>query len=305
MTEIHHPWTAADQAAMAAFRAKLAAHPIALTRTSFDRIVEQSAPLVDGVDYSEARVGGIPGVWCTPASRQEGVAMLYLHGGGYFLGTARAFRGFVCRLAARSGVAAFIADYRLAPEHPFPAAYDDARAAHRDLSQQLGAERVAIVGDSAGGGLALSLLQEEPSAACGVLLAPWSDLALTGNSLDTKAADDPVLTRSVLEDGVRKYLGAQDPRDRRASPLYGRTRGTPPIQVHVGTAEILLDDALRLGSSEKTEVHVWEGMPHSFPRSVALFEAARAAQEIIAAFLRANLVPTTDVRSMPITEISS
>src|SRR6202008_375792 len=108
---------------------------------------------------------------------------------------------------------------------------------------RFGAGRVALVGDSAGGGLALSLLQDEPGARCGVLLSPWTDLALTGVSIESKAADDPLLTRAALEAGVRQYLGDHDRRDPRASPLYGSTRGTPRIQVHVGTAEILLDDS--------------------------------------------------------------
>jgi len=193
------------------------------------------------------------------------------------------------QIAARASVPAFVADYRLAPEHAFPAALDDARAAYRALATQFGAGRVAVVGDSAGGGLALSLLQQEPGVRCGVLLSPWTDLALTGASIDANAANDPFLTRAGLEAGVRQYLGAHDCRDPRASPLYGPTRETPPIQAHVGTAEILLDDSLRLGSHDRIEVHVWEGMPHVFPSNIGLFEAAQSAHELIAAFLRAEL----------------
>jgi len=206
------------------------------------------------------------------------------------LGTARAFRHFAGHLAARSGVATFIADYRLAPEHPFPAAFDDARAAYRGLAAELGGGRIAVVGDSAGGGLALSLLQQEPGAACGVLLSPMTDLALTGASIETRATVDPILTRAALEGGVRQYLGGQDPRDPRASPVYHEKRARPPVQVHVGTAEILLDDALRLGSQSRVEVHVWEGMPHVFPAHIASFDAARAAHDAIARFLRAELL---------------
>jgi acetyl esterase/lipase len=289
MTQIHHQLTAADGVAMTTLRARLAANPITITRASYDALVEQT-PAADGVEYSDSCVGGVPGVWCVPPLRKEGAAMLYLHGGVYRLGTARAFRHFVGHLAGKSGVAAFVADYRLAPEHPFPAAFEDARAAHRELVTQFGAGQVAVVGDSAGGGLALSLLQEEQPAACGVLLSPWTDLALTGRSIEAKAAEDPLLTRAALENGVRQYLGGQDARDPRASPIY-RSTGRTPIQVHVGTAEILLDDALRLSSSDAIEVHVWEGMPHVFPRSIALFEAARAAHDVIAAFLRPNLAP--------------
>jgi acetyl esterase/lipase len=286
MSQIHHPMSAADRAAMSALRARLAAHPMAMTRASFDALVELSPP-AEGVTYTEARAGGVPGVWCIPASHRRDAALLYLHGGVFLFGSARAFRHFAGRIAAHVGVPAFVADYRLAPEHPFPAALDDARAAYRGLTEELGTGRVALVGDSAGGGLALSLLQEEPGAPCGVLLSPWTDLTLSGESIVARAAEDPLLTRAALEGGVRHYLGGRDPGVPHASPLHGSMRGMPPIQVHVGTAEILLDDARRLAPSEGVEVHVWEGMPHVFPRSTGLFEAARASHDLIAGFVRA------------------
>jgi acetyl esterase/lipase len=188
---IHHAMTADDRAAMTNLRARLAANPIRITRASFDQLVEQVPP-AEGVTYSESLVGGVPGVWCTPASRREETAMLYLHGGVYLMGTAHAFRHFAGQLAARVGVPAFVADYRRAPESPFPAAFDDAHAAYRGLASRFGVGRVALVGDSAA--------------------------------------------------------------------LFRRASATPPVQVHVGTAEILLDDALRL-ESESIEVHEWEGMP--------------------------------------------
>jgi acetyl esterase/lipase len=121
------------------------------------------------------------------------------------------------------------------------------------------------------------------------LLSPWTDLALTGASIDRKSSDDPQLSRTALEAGARQYLGDHDRRDPRASSLYGVTRGAPRIQVHVGTAEVLLDDSLRLASRDGIEVHEWEGMPHVFPSGVGLFEAAGAAYEMIGAFLRAQL----------------
>lgn len=288
MTEIRHALTAHDRAAMTALRAGIAAAPIAITRASYDRLLEQVPP-ADMVAYSDSSAGGVPGVWCEPASHRAGVAVLYLHGGVFAYGSAHAYRNFVGQIAARSGVPAFVADYRLAPEHAFPAALDDARAAYRGLTAQFGARHVALIGDSAGGGLALSLLREEPGARCGVLLSPWTDLALTGGSLESKAADDPLLTRAALAASARQYLGDHDPRDPLASPLYGPAGGTPPVQVHVGTAEILLDDSLRLGSHDRIEVHAWEDMPHVFPSSLGLFEAAQAAHDLIAGFLRTEL----------------
>jgi acetyl esterase/lipase len=243
----------------------------------------------DSVKCTESSVGGVRGIWCTPASHDCGVAMLYLHGGAFVLGAARAYRNFVGQIVARSGVPAFVADYRLAPEHPFPAAFEDAQAAYRDLAARFGSDKVAVVGDSAGGGLALSLLRAEPRARCGALLSPWTDLALSGGSIKSKAAQDPVLKRAALEGAARLYLGDRDPRDPQASPLYAPTRGTPRIQVHVGTSEILLDDSLRLGAEDRIEVHAWEDMPHVFHSSIDLFDAARAALDLIAGFLRAEL----------------
>jgi monoterpene epsilon-lactone hydrolase len=290
MTPIRHGLTAADRAALASLRAALAAHPVAITRASYDGLFERVPP-ADAVDYSESKVGGVPGVWCVPRAHRDRAraALLYLHGGGFVMGSAHAYRHLVGQIAARASVPAFVADYRLAPEHAFPAALDDGRAAYRALAAQFGAGRVALVGDSAGGALALSLLQEESGVRCGVLLSPWTDLALTGASIDANAADDPFLTRAGLEAGASQYLGAHDRRDPRASPLYGPTHETPAIQVHVGTAEILLDDSLRLAPNERIQVHVWEDMLHVFPSSIGLFESAQAAHDLIATFLRAEL----------------
>lgn len=288
MSDIHHKSTVADRSAMAAMRASLAAHPLQITRASYDQLLER-VPAAESVDYSEGNVGGVPGVWCTPPSHRKQDAILYLHGGVFLLGSARAYRHFVGHIAARSQVRAFVADYRLAPEHPFPGAHDDARTAFRDLADQYGARHVAIVGDSAGGGLALSLLQDERDAHFGVLLSPWTDLALTGPSMDSKAGDDPLLSRAGLDAAARQYLGDHDRRDPRVSPLYGVARGTPTIQVHVGTSEVLLDDSLRLKDLDHIEVNVWEDMPHVFPSSIGMFEAARTALDGIGASIRAQL----------------
>jgi monoterpene epsilon-lactone hydrolase len=291
LSEIHHLSTAGDRAALKAMRANIAATPaVAITREWFDEFLEKVPP-ADGVAYAEAQVGGVPGVWCTPASARTGNPMLYLHGGVFVFGSAHAYRQFAGQIAARSGVRAFVADYRRAPEHPFPAALDDARKAYRALVAQFGAGHVAIVGDSAGGGLALSLLREERTARCGVLLSPWTDLALTGGTIESKAAEDPQLKRAALEAAARQYLGDHDRRDPSASPLYAAVGNAVPIQVHVGTAEVLLDDSLRLRSQDRVEVHTWEDMTHVFPSLVGLFEAAGAALDLIATFLRAELAP--------------
>src|SRR3954462_431450 len=119
MAQIHHPLSPADRDAMIALRSRIVKNPGTPTRASFDQLVELTPPAA-GVEYREARVGGVPGTWCTPPSPRSGTAILYLHGGAFLLGSARAFRHIVGQLAARAGMAAFVADYRLAPEHPFP-----------------------------------------------------------------------------------------------------------------------------------------------------------------------------------------
>jgi monoterpene epsilon-lactone hydrolase len=288
MTILRHGLTAADREAMIAYRARIAAHPVAITRASYDAMLEEM-PSAESVSYTETSIAGVPGVWCAASTSSSKAAVLYLHGGVFVYGTAHAYRHFAGQIAARSGVPVFVADYRRAPEEPFPAALDDTVAAYRGLAAGHDARNVAVVGDSAGGGLALSLLQGEPNARCGVLFSPWTDLALTGVSIESKASDDPQLSRAALEAGAGQYLGDHDRRDPRASPLYGSARGTPAVQVHVGTAEVLLDDSLRLASRDGVEVHEWEGMPHVFPSAVGLFEAARTAHDVVAAFLRAEL----------------
>lgn len=285
MPQYHHPLSSADRNAMIALRAQLAKSPLVATRESFDQLVELTPPCAD-VEYREGRVGGVPGVWCTPPSPAPGKVLIYLHGGAFILGSARAFRHFAGQLAARAGMAAFVADYRLAPKHAFPAAWEDARDAHAGLADEFGAEHVAIAGDSAGGGLALALLSAQRRAPCGVLLSPWTDLTLTALSIDGKALEDPLLTRAALERGTGQYLRGYDARDPRASPSFGALEHVPPLQVHVGTAEILLDDSVRLDASAAAEVHVWEGLPHVFPRSITTFEAARDAEDLAGAFLR-------------------
>jgi len=231
----------------------------------------------------------VKAAWITAPGAAADRVILYFHGGGYVLGSIHSHRDMCERLSRAAQARVLALDYRLAPEHPFPAAHDDARAAYRGLVAQFGARHVAVVGDSAGGGLALSVLQDERDARCGVLLSPWTDLALTGATIDSKAGDDPLLSRVGLEAAARQYLGDHDRRDARVSPLYGVARGKPSIQVHVGTSEVLLDDSLRLKDQDRIEVHVWDDMPHVFPSNIGLFEATREALDVIATFIRTQL----------------
>jgi acetyl esterase/lipase len=272
-----------------------------IERASFDEVMEQT-PDAAGVTYETAVIGGVPGVWCRPGVALSSVVILYLHGGAYIVGTARAYRHLAGQIAVRTGVAVFVADYRLAPECHFPAAVSDARSVYRDMFAQ-GARSIGIVGDSAGGGLALSLLalaQSEALAGAGLapcaaaVMSPWTDLALTAPSLKDRAAADPLLTPSALVAAAGQYLNGHDAHDPLASPLYGNLAGLPPLQVHVGADEILLDDSRRYVERARAArvgatLHVWEGMPHVFPSNVGKLVAADQSLDLLSLFLREQL----------------
>lgn len=287
-----HPLSVHDRAGMDSLRNLLAARSGELTRASYDHLLEL-IPAAPGVAYRPDSLDGLPGVWCIPSELASDRVLLYLHGGAYVLGSAHAYRNFVGQLAERAGLAAFVLDYRLAPEHPFPAAHEDALRAYKALSQS---KRVGLVGDSAGGGLALSVLSQiERSAARGqsvrafasVVFSPWTDLTLTAGSMTNRASEDPVLTSATLARAAGQYLDGHDARDPRASPHFDDAP-LGPVQVHVGSAEILLDDATRLVNRAKVELHIWDGLVHVFQRNLRLLAAASEALDLAADFLCAH-----------------
>lgn len=259
------------------------------SRAVFDELMTRVPPAPEVV-YDEGRAGDVPGWWCRPAGARPGAALLHVHGGGFTVGSAKAYRHFAGQIAARAQVSSFVPDYRLAPEHRFPAALDDVESAYDALAEAH--EAVVVVGDSAGGCLALSLLGARPRRAPRglVALSPCADLALTGDSLRTRADVDPFLTPEGLAASAARYLGAHDPRDPRASPLHGDLSGLPPVLLHVGDDEILLDDSLRYAARHAgSAVHVWAGMPHVFPMHVGTLRAAELALQDIGAFVSAHV----------------
>ncbi|MEJ5220994.1 MAG: alpha/beta hydrolase [Tepidiforma sp.] len=205
-----------------------------------------------GTALEPADAAGVPAEWSVAPGASRTRAILYLHGGGYVIGSIATHRGLVSRLSAASGAAGFAIDYRLAPEHPFPAAVDDAVAAYRWLlGQGLEPGRIAIAGDSAGGGLTVATLLAlrdagAPLPACAVVFSPWTDLALEGASMDARDARDPMVHRPGLQQMADWYLAGQDPRQPLASPIHGDLRGLPPLLIQVGTEETLYDDAVRI-----------------------------------------------------------
>lgn len=318
---IYHNEYPADHAVMQTLRAELGLHPAMefgpAARSFFDQQMLQT-PAAEEVDYEAATVGRVSGWWCRPADAINGAAILYFHGGAYVLGSASAYRNFAGQIAVRAKVATFILDYRLAPEHQFPGAVDDAIAAYCDLSA-VGYSRLALVGDSAGGGLALSLLLLataastdgsvlRPSAAA--VMSPWTDLALTGDTIETRANGDPLLTRDALQKAAKLYLGERDTRDPQASPLYGDFSGLPPVLLHVGEEEILLDDSRRFAeriSSVGGVAHlgVWQGMAHVFPSNLEQLRAAREALDDTGVFIRSHLEMTVPIERQTVERVGS
>jgi len=242
-------------------------------------------PLPDDVRRVEDEAGGVPAVRLDPPGA-GGDVLVYLHGGGYGGGSARSHSELAARLARAAGARAVLPEYRLAPEHSFPAALDDALAAYRAVLEEVGGDSRSIVvaGDSAGGGLAVALciaLRDagEPLPRALALLSPWLDLTCTSPSWDARFKDDPVLDHSLRE-AAERYLEGADPRDPLCSPLFADHSGLPPTLVLVGTHEILYDDAVtfaemaaRAGVKVELEighelVHVWPIFPIT-PEAVA------------------------------------
>ena len=263
-------------------------------RAIYDAFISAS-PLTNDAVREAVNEGGVRGWWVRPERAEPGRAILFLHGGGYVLGSAHAYRGFVSQTVSRTQITALVIDYPLAPEATLPAGPDAALAAWQWLIDR-GFERIAIVGDSAGGGLTLVTLAElikkplGPTPIAGVVFSPWADLTFSGRSMTDPAVVDPLISFEYLQDCARKYLGAVNAADPLASPLYGDLRGLPPLLIQVGTDERLLDDSRQYADRAKlagvsVELEIWEGMHHVFQLDVAHLESSRAALDRAARFL--------------------
>jgi acetyl esterase/lipase len=295
-----HPFSTKDQAAMAAMRAIVEPNKGRLqgtaARVPFDAVMERvTAPA--GVAYEAEHVGGIPGWWCRPADERPHHAVMHIHGGWFNWGSAQAFRHLAGHIAAQTRAAVFVPDYRLAPEHPFPAAAEDIRACYFGLTER-GLSKIAITGDSAGGTLALGLLAHlatkgngaSEALVGGVALSPVTDLSLSGESWSTRAVADPYFTKPQSTELVRSYLHGHDPADPLASPLNVDLEGLAPIRLHVGDDEALLDDSVRfveraVAAGVDARLDVWEGMVHGFLGGVGRLTASNEALQLIGEFL--------------------
>ena len=258
-----------------------------------------AVPLPDDITVTPGELGGVPTVTVVTPGSDLSTLVLYFHGGAYVLGSAADSVGLAADVSRRVGARAISVDYRLAPEHPYPAAVEDAVAAYRALLEDEGVPSSAIVfvGESAGGGLVaatLVALKEAglPQPAGAAVFSPWVDLTVSGESATGKAAVDPALTPEALRARARDYLGAADPTAPTASPIFADLTGLAPLLIQVGSHEILLDDAVRLAARAgagdvPVQLQVWPEVPHVFQGFAAMLDEAGAALDSAAAFIRA------------------
>jgi len=269
-------------------------------RGQFDALMA-SVVAAKNVKSEADTIDGVPGTWVRPTNARPGYALLHLHGGWFNFGSAAAFANLVGQIAVRIGATAFIPDYQLAPEHPFPAATEDVWACYRGLAKK-GYRRVVLTGDSAGGNLALGLAGRimgagglaNPELAGIAVFSPVTDLTLSGESYETRAVADPLFTRAQVAQLVQAYLGDADPRDALTSPVAGPVAGLPPLRVHVGDDEVLLDDSRRyfakaIAAGVDAKLDIWMGMPHGFVGRVGALKAADEAMDAVGVFLAERL----------------
>ena len=257
-------------------------------------------PVPDDVMVTEVSAGGVAAHWLTAPGTDAGRVLLFLHGGGYELGSLRSDGELAARLGRASGMRVLFPEYRLAPEHPFPAGIDDVLSAWHWLrnDQELSARSLAVAGDSAGGGLTVALLVATRDAgealpAASVLMSPTVDLTSSGPSMTERADQDPISTPAMLRQFASEYLAGADPKTPLASPLFASLSGLPPLLVQVGTADLLLSDSERLAAAATeagvdVTLEIGDGLPHVYQLMFGTPEAADATERI-GKFLRARV----------------
>ncbi len=266
------------------------------TRAGFEQMASLF-PVDADIKREVVSAGGVKAEWVSAPDADAGRAVLYFHGGGYVIGSINTHRSLAARLSRASKARVLVIDYRLAPEHPHPTAVDDSVAAYRwMLTQGLQPARIAVAGDSAGGGLTVATLvairdAKLPLPAAGACLSPWVDLEGIGESMTTKAGVDPIVQKAGLLQMAAAYLGGKDARTPLAAPLYADLSGLPPLLIQVGTAETLLDDASRLAErARKAGVMVsyepWESMIHVWHLFAPMLDEGQQAIDRIGEFVR-------------------
>ncbi|MEU7468499.1 alpha/beta hydrolase [Streptomyces sp. NPDC044984] len=267
-------------------------------RDDFDAALTRPAP--EDVVTRRTVLGGRPALELEPAEASGRGRLLYLHGGGYVVGSPDTHAGLVGELARRAGLRALSVDYRLAPEHPFPAAVDDGLAAYRALlAAGTDPRDLVMAGDSAGGGLTLATLLAAreaglPQPAAVAVFSPWTDLTLSGESIRSKEDADPLFTEADIRAYADLYVGTGDRTHPLASPLFADLTGLPPLLVQVGANEVLLDDAVRLAgragvADVEVTLEIGPGLPHVFQHHYGHLDEADAALDRAARFLTTHL----------------
>ena len=258
-------------------------------------------PAAADVKLEPVDLGGVPGEWSSVAGSDASRVLMFFHGGGYCSGSIRSHRRLVTEAGRAAGIRTLAVGYRLAPEHPFPAAMEDALTAWHFLRQQgIAARHIAIGGDSAGGGLAVVLNNrlrdaDEELPGCMWLVSPWTDLTMSGSTLLTKDDVDPIIHKGYLGELADAYVPpGMDRKDPRVSPLYADLKGLPPMLVQVGSAETLLEDATRFAAAAgaadvSVTLEIWPHMIHAWPMWNAGLKPGRSALAHAGAFMRAHL----------------
>ncbi|MGO9451141.1 MAG: alpha/beta hydrolase [Candidatus Binataceae bacterium] len=265
-------------------------------RAGMEKVAERVAP---DIKCEPVDAGGVAGEWIVAPNAAPDRAILYLHGGGYVMGSVNTHRAMIARISRAAQARVLAIDYALAPENPFPAAVNDATAAYKWLLKQgYKPAKIAISGDSAGGGLTFSALialrdSGTPLPAAAAPISPWTDLAATGASIVSRAAADPMVGGSGLAPMAKQYAGSNDPKTPLISPLYADLHGLPPLLIHVGDAEILLDDSTRIAERAKAAgvdvtLEVWPEMVHVWHVFAKILPEGQQAIDRIGEFVRAH-----------------
>lgn len=268
--------------------------PLEQRRKGMEKVAFKVA---DDIGVEAVTVAGRAAEWITAPGSQTGRAILYLHGGGYVMGSLTTHRSLVGEISRAAQAAALLVDYRLAPEAPFPAAVEDGVAAYRWLLDNgFAAKNLAIAGDSAGGGLAVATLisardQGLPMPKAAVPISPWSDMTCSNESYKTRAEADPLVGSGSIGDMASLYLQGKDPKHPYASPNFASLKSLPPLLIHVGRDEVLLDDAIKLDQKAKADgvnstLEIWEDMIHVWHAFHPMLPEGKQAIERVGAFLR-------------------
>ncbi|MDR3510721.1 MAG: alpha/beta hydrolase [Caulobacteraceae bacterium] len=286
-----------------AIRAFLARTPAELSTAELREVYNglgAQFPTPETVTLTPESVGDIPAEWGASPDADQNRVILYLHGGGYVIGSILSHRHLAAELGRAAGCRTLALDYRLAPEAPFPAAVDDALAAYRFLLDQgFAPSSIAVAGDSAGGGLTVATLIAAreaglPQPACGFCISPWTDLEAVGGSMSAKAGEDPMVQREGLLKMASDYLGGGDPRHPLAAPLHADLTGLAPLLIQVGSAETLLDDSVRLaalaGAQEvPVRLEIWPEMIHVWHFFHPMLADARRALASAGEYIREQM----------------